>query len=454
MQEREKLRSFRGGNLEVKLTLHRTPSLWEERRFYLGHLISVQLVESRRQVFGDEGIEFDSRRANAVLYDFGKGGILVDPGFMGFYDPGARLKHLIGDKKIVATLVSHGHYDHWQELGSSKGSVYMTRLAFRLASRHASMGGNDETVEALGRARMVIPGEPILMNALPVRIETFSLPHSVPETMGFVIKGQRKRVVHLGDFRFNGMTSGPKFATINRLQEIAKEPVDLVAMTIFNAHIDGFAPIEDLAVGSVADIIRQSNRTIIACFSTNLRRIERLAVRARLLGRQVQFIGTGMQNAREFIELEAGLGDPERAVIFVTGCQAEEGSALWRIANNQNPSLELCQDDTLIFSSRCIPGNEDKLRQLYSQLRPQVGRLVVTRGEVNHLGLHELGLEESLTHVSGHENREGLRLALEILRPKKVLAWPQVSPQIDAFRDICEELGVELLDESERVIEI
>lgn len=457
LPERGKLRGFRGGNIDVKLTLHRTPSLWEERRFYLGHIVSVQVLEPQREVLGDEGFEIDATRLNAVLYDFGKGALLVDPGVMGAFVSPLRLEQITGGRRVVATLVSHGHYDHWEALGEIKGSVYMGRLTFQLASRHASLQGDDQMADVLGRARMVIPGEPILINAFPVKIETLSLPHSIPETMGFVLKGQRQRVVHLGDFRFNGMTSGPKFRTINKLEQIAREPIDVVALTIFNAHIDGVTQPEDLAVGSLGDIIRTSGRVIITCFSTNLRRIEKIADCAQLLGRWVDFAGSGMENARHLIHFESKIGRAQARgeVIFVTGCQAEEYSALWRIAKSQNPPLQLRPDDTLLFSSWCIPGNEEKLRELYAQLRPQVGRLIVNRGEIAHVGLRrDLDIEEALTHVSGHENREGLKLALEILRPKKVLAWPQVSPQIDSFREICEELGIELLDESKRVIEI
>ena len=94
------------------------------------------------------------------------------------------------------------------------------------------------------------------------------------------------------------------------------------------------------------------------------------------------------------------------------------------------------------------------MREHYTRLRPKVGRLIVTKSEVAQLGLQDLGFEEALTHVSGHGYAGDIRLALEILRPKKVLAWPQTSPQIEAFHAIAEPLGIEVLAEDERVIDI
>ena len=448
------MRRFRGGKLEVQLILHRRPSFWEERQFYLGHLISVPAEKEIAVI--DEGLEFDISRLNAVIYTTTRGAVLVDPGSMGFDSEGTPLKQLIAGQRIVATVISHGHLDHWNHLGEMRDHIFMTQLAFQLASRHAYWQRDFQLTRALRGAKMVVPGEPIFFEQnFPLRIDTISLPHSIPETVGLVIKGERTRVVHLGDFKFNGMDPKAKAVTIAQFSEIAKERVDLLVLNIINAHIPGFTPLEGLVIETLTDIIaRAKGRVIVACFSTNLERIRRIVEITQILGRPVQFFGAGMQNSRELLSIPVEERGLDKAVIFVTGCQAEEDSVLWRIAEGQNPTFELRPDDTLAFSSLCIPGNEENLRQMIAYLRSRVKKIIVNEGEIKQVGLDDLGAEEMLTHISGHEYNGGLRLVLEILQPKQILAWPQTEPQFSAFRKIAQEVGAKILPETERIIEI
>lgn len=453
--EREKLRGFRGGELEVQLTLHRRPSFWETREFYLGHLVSVL---ERRAVSIDEGIEYDISRFNALLCTVDRGAVLIDPGSMGFNGDETPLQQLIANQRLVATLVTHGHLDHWNLVKATRGPVYMSSLTHRLISRHASIQRDAELGRVLRRAQRMIPGEPILLEGnLPIEIETFPLSHSIPETMGLVIKGRKKRIVHLGDFKFCGFQTKAKAELISILSEISKEKVDLLFLNIINAHIQGYTPIEESVIENLTNIlVRAKGRVIIACFSTNLERIQRIIEIAQLLRRPVEFCGTGMKSSQETLGLKTEEGeDFSKEVVFVTGCQAEENSVLWRIVERENPPLELRPaEDTLVFSSRCIPGNEESLNRLITNIRSQVERVIVNEGGIEQVGLKDLGIEEALVHVSGHEYAEGLGLALKILQPKKVLPYPQTSPQIEAFREIAESLGVEILDEKERKIEV
>ncbi len=454
LPEREKLRDFRGGRLEVALTLHRRPSFWEVREFYLGHLVTIPAREVREV---DEGIEFDISKSNAVLYTTEQGSVLVDPGSMSLNGDEDMLRQLIAGQKILITVNSHGHLDHLNRLGEVRGPVVMTKTAFQLASRHADLERDARMVRVLRGAKMVVPGEPVVLEkGLPFKIDTFSLPHTVPGTMGLVIEGTKKRVVHLDDFRLGGWNGESKAKTIAILREIAKEKVDVLALTIFNAHLPGFVPPETLVIDTLTNILAGAKgRVVITCFSSNLERIRRLAEVAQLLERPVFFYGAGMQNSQELLEIktEEGGSRSEKAVVFVTGCQAEENSVLWRIAEGQNPPFELRPDDTLVFSGRCIPGDEEKLRQMIADLRSRVKRIIVNEGEIKQIRLDE-GVEEAMTHISGHEYGGGLSLVIEILRPKQILAWPQTSPQIEAFRKIAHELGVEILPETERVIAI
>jgi len=459
LAEREKLRDFRGGELEVKLVPYRRPTFWEEKFFYLGHLIKVPKREAVKTISVDEGIEPDVSRLNTFILSTAKGSVLIDPGEMGFNGDTIGLQKLISNRKIVATIITHGHLDHWNYLNalSSSDAVFMNALTFQLISRHAAWQRDPHLVKWLGKAQKISPGEPILLEKdLPIQIETFPLPHSIPETMGLIIKSQRKRIVHLGDFKLSGMEAETKAETISRLSQIAKEPVDILFLNIINAHLEGFTPIETVAIKTITDIMAEAKgRVIITSFSTNLERIRRLAEAAKMLGREVHFFGAGMKNAKEFLGFKQEKGaDSKKSVIFVTGCQAEEHSVLWRIAYEEKPPFSLYPTDALIYSSRCIPGNETYLRDQNTALRPKVEIVVVNEGEVEQVGLQEMETEEAPVHVSGHGYKEDLRLVLEIFQPKAVLPWPQISPQIEAFQSLTDSFGIEVLTEKERVIKV
>jgi len=457
---RGKMKTFRGGELEVTLVPYRRPTFWKEEMFYLGHVTRVPEREAG-VVSPDEGTEVDVAGFNTFLYLTEKGGLLIDPGSQEFNGEEARFRRLIAGQIILATIVTHGHHDHQSYLSAvpGNGPVVLGSVAFQLASRRAAWQRNSRLVRILERARRVVPGDPILLDDAPVKIDTFFLPHSIPETTGLVIQGERKRVVHLGDFKLTGWEGESKAKTIATLREIAKGRVDILSLNIVNAHLPGFTPLEAVVVDTTTNILaRARGRVIIACFSTNLERIRRIAEVAQILGRPVQFFGAGMQNARELLRLKTSEeGNFEEAVIFATGCQAEENSVLWRIAQKQNPAFELRpESDVLVSSARCIPGNEEVLREQYRVFRPQVAELILNEGEVNQIGLTDLGIEEAPVHRTGHESQAGLQLVLEIFQRSglKVSVWPQTEPQITAFRKIAKPFGIEIMDEKERVIEI
>lgn len=455
---REALRSFHGGKLEVKLTLHRTPSFFAPEEYYLGHIVSIP-VDEVAALGSDEEIETDYSILNAICVRTSKGVIVIDPGSAGFGEEEKAILQLVSGQKVLGGIVSHGHLDHWNNMGLIQARFYMSPIAWQLATRHAALQRDWRLESVLRMTSPVSPGQTVVFgNGTQIRVETFPFPHSIPETMGLVIKGEKARLVHLSDFKFSGMESRQKAETIATLSRVAEKGVDILSLNIINAHIKGFTPLEALVVDSLIDIImRAKGRTIVACFASNLERIQRIVDIAKLLGRPVRFLGSGMQNTRELLKVESGEGATEKSVILVTGCQAEEKSVLWRSAKDLNPSLILEPGDTLALSSRCIPGNEIAIREMVNAISSRVAKVIVNEGEKKQVGLDGSdypNIEEAFLHVSGHGAEEDLRLALEILKPKKVLAWPQTSPQIEAFRAIAEPLGIEILPETQRVIDI
>lgn|GEM_PF-3459889 len=458
LSERDKLKEFRGGELEVTLIFIQSPSIFEERGYFLAHLVAVPEQEVRI----DEGIEVDlPETSNTFIFSTPQGSILIDPGG----DPESRhdpeiirsFRGIVSSREIGATIISHAHQDHWCLMEHvEKGPIFLSSICRHFAARTAAIERSDRFLWALRRAEAYSPGDPIILrNNLPVKIDTISLPHSVPETAGIIIQGPRKRVVYLGDFKLTGMYPLSKAKTVKELREVAEERVDLLVFNAINSHVEGFTPIESLSVDSMTDIIIEAwGRVIYTSFSSNLERIRRVVDIARLLGKRVAFVGAGMKSASKLIGVDEEGQVDDASVIFVTGCQGEKGSVLWRIIEQAESPLKLLSSDTLVFSSRTIPGYEEKMRVYYRSLRPFVGRMILNKREIQSLGLQSLGAEERLVHVSGHGSREDYRLAMEILRPKAILPWPQQDLFIEPIRRIAENLRIEILPDTERIIEI
>jgi len=447
---REQLLGWAGGRLEVKLDgPYKRPSFLGPPPFFIAHLLAV--IERERI---DIGGEFDTG-LNTVCLKTPSGLMVIDPGGVGF-NGSLSLKGLIGGERIVASVVSHSHQDHSNLAGQTRGPIYVSQLTPHFVDRRLGFEWDPSLLSARRRMRVIGPGQQLTLDS--VQIRTFPLPHSVPDTMGLDIRGRKKRGLCLGDFRLSGWEPETRATTIATLRELAREKVDFLCLTIFNAHMPGFTPMEALVVDTFTTILTSTpkGRVLESCFSSNLDRILEFVQVAQILQRPVAFCGAGMRSTQELLRVktEEDAIEAENAVVFVTGSQAEEFSVLWRIAQGQNPPFALRLSDTLAFSSRCIPGNEAGFKMLIGSLRPQVKRIVVHEGEIEQIGLRGLDAEEALTHVVGHGNKEDLRLVLEILRPKQVLAWPQTSPQIEAFREIAVPLGIEILPETERIIEI
>lgn len=462
LDAKEVLRNFHGGKLEVELTFHRTPSFFAPEEYYSGHVVLIPAGEVA-ELEADEEIETDYSALNAIFVVTPQGGILIDPGSTGFGEEEKAILKLVSGRKVLGGIVSHGHLDHWNNMGLVQTRFFMGQIAWELASRHASFQKDWRLEQALRMASPVTPGQTVVFgNGTQLRVETFAFPHSIPETMGLVVNGEKARFVHLGDFKFSGMESRQKAETIATLSRIAEKGVDILSLNVINAHIEGFTPIEALVVDSFTDLATKARgRLIVACFASNQERIRRLVDVAKLLGRPVRFLGAGMRNARDILRIEETEGNMTKALILVTGCQAEPKSVLWRIAYNQNPPLELEADDTVAWFSRGIPGNEPAIKEEVVSISSRVAEVYVNEGEKKQLGLEEYPkVKKASIHVSGHGAAEDSRLALKIARPKKVLVWPQTEPQISAFRKIVkeveEELGIriEILPENQRIIEI
>ncbi len=384
---------------------------------------------------------------------------LIDPGGFGFELDLKAFCQIIGQdnlKQIKRVIISHGHRDHWNNIFFAASlpqvPVYMDELTRALILRSAEFEESSiELGEIAERSRIIKPGD-----AIEPDIETFGLPHSIPWTKGIVIRGKKGLFVHLGDFRLMNYEKFERERTLEGLKEIGKRGVEIAALNIFNADCQGYLPSKNVAIETIFKVLQEApGKVVITCFSTNFARIWRLCKILEKMGRPVRFFGSAMQHTRVLLNIKSIEGDPAKTVYFVTGCQAEPGSVLDVLAKELKQGWHFGEQNTLVFSSRCIPGNEKALGEMIIMLRPAFGRIIVNEGDIAQVGLSGFGnIEELPVHISGHGYAGDIEDALIALRPKSVIPWPQIEPLFSSFCKIAEKLGIKVLFEKQRVIEV
>ncbi len=332
--------------------------------------------------------------------------MMPDPGFIA-----ERRDQLLG------LVITHAHEDHigavahlWRQL---RCAVYVTPFATAVLKRKLIEAGllaevRIHTVPSGGRIEL----PPFSLELLPVA-------HSLPEAQALAIRTPYGTVLHTGDWKLDpDPLIGPATdeAAFRRLGE---EGVLAMVCDSTNAMVDGHSGSEAEVRRSLAKLIRpMRGRVAVTCFASNVARVESVVMAARDAGRHVALVGRSLRNLEaaareagylrglpEFVpEDEAGSVPDDNLLILVTGSQGEPRSALSRIAADTHPNIALGEGDTVIFSSRMIPGNE----------RP----ITLVQDSLVRRGVRVITDDEEMTHVSGHPARDELRQLYALVKPK------------------------------------
>jgi ribonuclease J len=366
---------------------------------------------------------------NFMLYGFGPASnrefIIVDVGvtFPDAHLPGVDL--VMADIRFVeenlpalrGIVITHAHEDHYGALHDLwpklKVPVWMSPFTAGLleAKRQAEAGAPKIPVTIYKAGETFTVG--------PFRIEAIPVAHSIPEPMALAITTPAGTVVHTGDWRIDVAPEIGPPTDEARLRALGDAGVLALVCDSTNAVREGESPSEQAVGASLKDLISQAKgRVAVTTFSSNVGRVRSIADAAAKAGRQVMILGTSlkrvinvagelgyMEGMPSFVAEEDYAYIPrENLVIICTGSQGESRAALAKLARNEMKTVELTPGDTVIFSSRVIPGNEKAILEIKNGLIDQ-GVKVIEDGD-------------ALVHVSGHPRRNELRKMYEWTRPR------------------------------------
>ena len=362
---------------------------------------------------------------NVNLYHFRDSWIMVDLG-ISFPDestPGVDvilpdLKFIAGRRdKLAGLVLTHGHEDHfgavpylWSQIGCP---IYGSAFTLALLRRKLSES----------RVDFDIPLHEIGMNAPfdlgPFEIEMIALNHSIPDPAALAIRTDAGTILHTGDWKFDKTPVLGRDTDRKRLAAIGDEGVLALVGDLTNAMIEGRTGSENDAREGLTDAIATATgRVAVTCFASNVARIDSICRAAIANGRSVAIVGRALNRvisaAREVGYLtnlpdivpegDVDLLPRDSVVIICTGTQGEQRAAMARIAAASHESISLDAGDTVIYSSRQIPGNEKAIARVQDMLLRRNIKLVTD--------------QEAPVHVSGHPSRDEMIEMYGLIRPK------------------------------------
>jgi len=320
--------------------------------------------------------------------------------------------------QLAGLVLTHAHEDHlgavpylWERIGCP--IIYATPFTISILSRKLSDAG------LLKRATIIeIPlGGKFTIGSF--NMELITLTHSIPEPNAIAIRTPVGTVLHTGDWKFDPDPVIGEPSDEEGLRALGDEGVLAIVCDSTNVFTPGHSGSEADLLKSLTDVIRGcTGRVAVACFASNVARLETISAAAKATGRDVVLAGRSlwrfqeaarengyMSDTAEFLDEEScGFLPKDKTLIVCTGSQGEPRAALARIASGDHPRVSLGEGDTVIFSSRIIPGNEASIGRLQNQL---VRRDITVLTERDHF-----------VHVSGHPARDELTQMYQHVRPQ------------------------------------
>ena len=342
--------------------------------------------------------------------------------------------------KVKGFVITHGHEDHIGALPyvlkEINIPIYTTKLTMGIIENklkeHNLLRGTKRKVVRHGQS----------INLGKFRIEFIKTNHSIQDASALAIYSPAGVVVHTGDFKVEYTPVFGDAIDLQRFAEIGKKGVLALMRDSTNAERPGFT-MSERTVGKVFDSLfneHRSARIIIATFASNVDRVQQIINTAYRFGRKVAVEGRSMVNIisvaselgylripeNTLIEIDQVKNYPDdKVVLITTGSQGESMAALSRMAANIHKKITIKPNDTIIFSSNPIPGNEKAVSKVINELSMKGAKVIFQD-----------------VHVSGHACQEEIKLIYSLVKPRYAIPVHGEYRHLTAQKHVVEDLGI------------
>ncbi|MFT4797793.1 MAG: ribonuclease J [Candidatus Azotimanducaceae bacterium] len=321
-------------------------------------------------------------------------------------------------KNIVGIIATHAHEDHigalpylWEHLGCP---IYTTPFTRNVLRNKFARSNCPALIQEVAEGGELALG--------PFKVTFIPMTHSTPETQGLVIDTPVGRVFHTADWKLDSNPVVGKPMATDQYQKMQR--IDAVVCDSTNALNPASATSEsEVSEGLLSAVSDAPGRVVVACFASNIARLQMLGSIAQQTGRHVGLLGFSMENmsrcAKEAGYLknnfdpidssDIGYLPPNEVLVIATGSQGEPGAALHRLSTDSHPSFNLESGDHVILSAKTIPGNERSVELLMNRFE-RLG-VIVRQADTSNLTLH----------ASGHGGHPELAQMYEWVAPRAVI---------------------------------
>ena len=363
---------------------------------------------------------------NMMAIEFANDIIVIDAGLMFPEEDMLGVDLVIPDisylmerrEKLRGIIITHGHEDHVGALPYVLPELDVPVYGAKLTEGLISVKLKEHRDSKKATLRTIQPGVKFTLGNF--KIEPFSVCHSIPDSLGFIIYTPMGVVVHSGDFKIDYTPVDGRPTELAKLAQLGTQGVLLLLADSTYAELPGYTPSETVVGEALERIIAAApGRVIITTFASLISRIQQVINAAAKHNRNVFVIGRSM---RDTVRIASELGylnfPPDvmhrfdeihrfphnKIVLLTTGSQGEPTSALVRIANRDNNQVKIIPGDTVIMSATPVPGNEALVNRTIDNLFRQGANVVYEK--------------LAQVHVHGHGSQEELKLLLSLVRPK------------------------------------
>ncbi|OHA47899.1 MAG: hypothetical protein A2806_02205 [Candidatus Terrybacteria bacterium RIFCSPHIGHO2_01_FULL_48_17] len=396
---------------------------------------------------------FEEVGRNMMVIEYGDDRLIIDIGlrFPEEDTPGIdfiipNISYLRGKEKTIhGIFITHGHYDHMgalpyllRDLGNPP--VYTTALTRGMILKRQE----DFPDSPKPQIHLLKKGDPTPMRLDPFIIEHFHVNHNIPDSIGLAIKTPIGTIVHTCDFKFDFKPVGDEPADLQKIAEIGSRGVLCLLSDSTGAEHPGYSLSESVIMENLDPIFKNAEgRVIMATFASLIGRLQQGFLLAEKYGRKVAIDGYSMKAnvevARALGHLKIPQGmlvdvrdaekiDPKRVAVFCTGAQGEARAVLMRIANREHRFITLHPNDTVIFSSSIVPGNERQVQYLKDAVMRQ--------------GAHVFHYRMMDIHASGHAYAEDLKLMLALVKPRFLVPIHGQYSMLKTHAELAETMGI------------